>query len=76
MAHATDVTAVSGELDALTEIHPVVFGAASSNPLGIVSGLSKYRECLSEGFLLLLMSDILLVSIAGSRSAMLASNQS
>ena len=74
MAHATDITAVSGELDALTEVCPDVFGAASSNPLGIVSGLPDCWECLSEGSLLLLMSDILLVSIAGSRSAMLVSN--
>ena len=44
--HGTDVIAVGGELDALTEIQPVIVGAASSNSLNIAPGLFECSECL------------------------------
>ena len=49
--HGMDVTAVGGELDALTEIQPAVVGAASSNSLNIAPGLPECSECLLRRFL-------------------------
>ena len=49
--HGTDVTAVGGELGALTEIQPVVVGAASSNSLRNTPGLPECSECLLGRFL-------------------------
>ena len=49
--HDTDVTAVGGELDVLTEIQPVVIGAASNKSLNIAPGLPERSECLLGRFL-------------------------
>lgn len=46
IAHATEVTKVSGGLDALTEVQPIVVGTVLSNPFGIVFGLPDCSECL------------------------------
>ena len=46
------VTLISGELDALTKVQPVVVGTVLSNPFGIVFGFPDCSECLLRPLLL------------------------
>ena len=46
MVLGVDVTTVSGELNALTEVQPVVIGKALNDLLGAIRGFPECSECL------------------------------